>query len=78
MYVTHRCIVYMYNAHVYANPAAHTARLLSSRRAACAVCVRAQVLKGLQGVPLDARPLQLALVGVPGSAPAKPQQQATK
>jgi hypothetical protein len=40
--------------------------------------VRAQVLKGLQGVPLDARPLQLALVGVPGSAPAKPQQQATK
>jgi len=38
------------------------------------VCV--QVLKGLQGVPLDARPLQLALLGVP-SAPAKPQQQAT-
>ena len=33
-----------------------------------------QVLKTLQGVPLDARPLKLELVGVASAAPSKSQQ----
>jgi len=42
------------------------------------VHTKIQVLNTLQNVPLDARPLQLALVGVTATPAPQPKQQSTK